>query len=247
MAATLPVWCSNNPSALLKPDDGLVNNGFKSSTVGNNFWLNYILNQLTTHSQIPVGLIKNSLAASMAGYLPLDGSTFGKATSGATYANNDYLSLFVLLWDNVTITPGKGASAIADWNANKTATLPDSRGSQLRGAKSTDTLLSVYNSTAEKVTLDINTMPVMQPSVNDPEHNHITDIIGRKAANSAVADWYAPELNVTSGDITATTTSRPAPAGITIDPVAGDPTNQPNAAPHNNVQPVMIVNWFVKY
>lgn len=73
------------------------------------------------------------------GFLWCDGRTIGNASSGATArANADTQELFVHLWTNfadaqAAVSGGRGVSAIADFNANKTIALPDVRGRVLAG------------------------------------------------------------------------------------------------------------------
>jgi hypothetical protein len=66
------------------------------------------------------------------GWVRENGLTIGGATSGATErANADTQALFVYLWGtdpNLVVSGGRGATALADFNANKTITLPDMRG-----------------------------------------------------------------------------------------------------------------------
>jgi hypothetical protein len=66
------------------------------------------------------------------GFVRLNGRTIGSATSGASErANADCQALFEYLWGadaNLTVSTGRGASANADWVANKTIALPDWRG-----------------------------------------------------------------------------------------------------------------------
>jgi hypothetical protein len=70
----------------------------------------------------------------LTGWVRLNGLTIGSAISGATgRANADTQNLYVYLWgicDNThcPVSSGRGASALADFNANKTITLPDWRG-----------------------------------------------------------------------------------------------------------------------
>ena len=75
------------------------------------------------------------------GWLKANGTTVGNAASGATRANADTAALFAALWDVAALailTSGgsgstRGASAAADYAANKRLTLPDLRGEFLRG------------------------------------------------------------------------------------------------------------------
>lgn len=66
------------------------------------------------------------------GFVRLNGRTLGSASSGATErANADTEDLFVFLYNedaNLAVSGGRGASAAADFAANKRLTLPDYRG-----------------------------------------------------------------------------------------------------------------------
>ena len=68
----------------------------------------------------------------ISGFVRGNGRTIGSATSGASErANSDCQSLFEFLWTvdaNLSVSTGRGASANADWTANKTIALPDFRG-----------------------------------------------------------------------------------------------------------------------
>lgn len=71
----------------------------------------------------------------LSGFVRANGRTIGSSTSGASErANADCQSLFEYLWAtdaNLSVSTGRGASANADWVANKTITLPDWRGRAL--------------------------------------------------------------------------------------------------------------------
>jgi microcystin-dependent protein len=73
----------------------------------------------------------------LSGFVRANGRTIGSATSGATErANADTQALFEYLWGadaNLTVSGGRGASANADWAANKTIALPDLRGRVIAG------------------------------------------------------------------------------------------------------------------
>jgi hypothetical protein len=80
---------------------------------------------------------------SLTGWVVLNGQTIGSASSGATqYANAAAQNLFVYLWTNCStpsnnnhcaVSGGLGATALADFQANKQITLPDMRDSDLVG------------------------------------------------------------------------------------------------------------------
>lgn len=71
------------------------------------------------------------------GFVRLNGRTIGSSTSGASErANADAQELFEYLWTNdanLSVSTGRGASANADWVANKQLTLPDFRGRAIAG------------------------------------------------------------------------------------------------------------------
>jgi len=64
------------------------------------------------------------------GWIMADDRTIGDSLSGATNrANADTQALFTMMWTNITdancpVSGGRGASALADFNAHKTITLP---------------------------------------------------------------------------------------------------------------------------
>lgn len=73
----------------------------------------------------------------LSGFVRCNGRTIGNATSGATErANADTSALFSFLWTadaNLAVSGGRGASAAADYAANKTIALPDCRGRVVAG------------------------------------------------------------------------------------------------------------------
>ena len=68
----------------------------------------------------------------LTGYVRANAMTIGSATSGGTErANADCQALFQYLWGvdtSLAVSGGRGATAAADWAANKQLTLPDWRG-----------------------------------------------------------------------------------------------------------------------
>lgn len=76
-------------------------------------------------------------AGAHTGWVRCNALTIGSAVSGATErANADTQALFTHLWQNDATLPvsgGRGATALADWNANKTIGVPDWRGCVIAG------------------------------------------------------------------------------------------------------------------
>jgi len=84
---------------------------------------------------VPVGVFYPTFATTEStGFLLMQGGTIGDASSGANKrANADTANLFAFLWNNLTqseaaVSGSRGASAVADFAAHKTITIPDMRG-----------------------------------------------------------------------------------------------------------------------
>jgi microcystin-dependent protein len=94
-------------------------------------------------SGFTTGDVKTTLkTAADIGWVMMNDGTIGNAASGATTrANADTQALFALLWNNVSdancpVVGGRGASAAADFAANKKITLPKMLGRALASAGS---------------------------------------------------------------------------------------------------------------
>jgi len=108
---------------------------------------------------LPVGAVQAfARSTAPAGWLSANGNTIGSASSGATNASADYSALFAVLWDNWSNTDlpildsagaasTRGASASADFSANKRLPLPDLRGIFVRGSGSQTISGVTYNKT----------------------------------------------------------------------------------------------------
>lgn len=95
------------------------------------------------------------MASAPSGYLKANGGTIGSASSGGTSrANADAISLYTVLWDNIANTElpiqdstgaasTRGASAAADFAANKRLPLPDMRGEWVRSFSDGRALIDV--------------------------------------------------------------------------------------------------------
>lgn len=199
------------------------------------------------------------------GWVRANGRTIGSSSSGASErANSDCQTLFEYLWTadaNLSVSTGRGASANADWVANKTLALPDWRGRALAalddmGNSAAGRLTSTYFGTAatalgaagglESHTLITAELAAHAHSLTDAGHTH-------NLAGSGTNNIQAFAFNVTgsvgagSGSIstrvldTATSgvTAASATTGITM-------SNAGSGSAHKNVQPTMLATLYMK-
>lgn len=100
----------------------------------------------TTGWPVPTGMVAAFLTSTLpSGWAKANGQTIGSASSGATgRANADTAALFEVIWNSTSNTTSviqtsagapttRGASAAADFAANKRLPLPDLRGEWIRG------------------------------------------------------------------------------------------------------------------
>jgi hypothetical protein len=195
------------------------------------------------------------------GFVRCNGRTIGSSTSGATErANADTQALFEYLWGadaNLTVSGGRGASANADWTANKTIALPDGRGLALAGLDDmgsgsrgvfTGATFSSGSSTtlgstlgAARRTLTIAQLPVVTPggSVTIP------------AASLAIPGLNATGYNV-GGQTPGTTLFGTAGGGAGVQAVfpqvssslIGTPFGSGQA--HDTISPYMLITTYIK-
>ena len=196
------------------------------------------------------------------GWLLLDGKTIGSASSGGTSrANADTSALFTLLWtdwDNTVLpiqdssgTPTtRGASAAADFAANKRMPLPDHRErvsagwdnladvTRLSSPVAGDTIGS--SGGAESHTLITAELPAHTHGAGTyaadtaGAHTHMTGegVLGGSGSGAAMRSNNNSVVSSSSGDHTHTISGSSASAG--------------SGTAHNNVQPTIIFNYQVK-
>jgi hypothetical protein len=167
------------------------------------------------------------------GWIPLDDGTIGNAASGATTrANADTQALYTLLWDNVSspsgdtycqIIGGIGASALADFTANKALTLPYHKG-RVIGRYGTATGVAAWS-------------PIIGQSQGEPIHTLIeaempSHTHGTSPGSSVVID------GATAGSLTFGPGAL-KDSGLVILATGSD-------QPHNNVQPSTFANAMIK-
>lgn len=192
----------------------------------------------------------------LSGFVRANGRTIGSATSGASErANADAQALFEYLWgadSNLTVSTGRGASAAADWAANKTLTLPDWRGRTIAGLDdmgntAAGRLTTVTFSAAttlgasggsEAVTLTTAQIPAhTHPNtLNDPGHNHTGYQPDDPSIGGRGGGGFATVISRTFQNSGTNTT------GITINNAA----NTGGGGPHSNMQPTMLATIFIK-
>lgn len=160
------------------------------------------------------------------GWVMMDDGTIGSAASAATNrANADTETLFTLLWNNVSdtyapVSSGRGASAAADFAANKTIKLLTVLGRALGVAGAGSGLTSRAlgeNLGAEDVTLT-------SAESGLPSHTH-TGTVG------------------TSSGVVSASGGTTIPIGATS---IGSVTAADAAAAHNNMQPTAFINARIK-
>jgi microcystin-dependent protein len=190
----------------------------------------------------------------LSGFVRANGRTIGSATSGATErANSDTQQLFEYLWgadENLAVSSGRGASANADWTANKTIALPDWSGCAIAGLDdmgggAKGRLSSTYFGTdatvlgatggTESHTLTTTQMPSHSHAntLSDPGHGHTVPFVATSSAGGGGGG------NFTMGPGNQTTNL--VTTGITI-------TNASTGGggAHNNVQPTKLATIYIK-
>lgn len=157
----------------------------------------------------------------LSGFVRANGRTIGSSTSGATErANSDTQALFQYLWGadpNLVVLSGRGASANADWVANKQITLPDWRGRALAG------LDDMGNSAAGRLTA------TYFGAVTGCAATVLGCAGGLESETIITTNLpaYTPSGSITNGAISLFVSGSPAVAGTTI--VAAPPGSGGNA------------------
>lgn len=169
------------------------------------------------------GDIKPTFATSQTGWLMLNGDTIGSAASGADQASADLGTLYTVLWDNLAdaqapVTGGRGASAAADFAADKPLQMPDGRGRSLLGSGQGNTAegggAGTDRTLGETLGAETHTLTVDELAAH----------IHSAATVSGSTEGGSGDPQVRSGNTGST---------------GGD-------QPHNNMQPNLVVNWLIK-
>ena len=198
---------------------------------------------------------------SLTGFVRANGRTIGSVTSGATErANLDTQQLFEYLWGadaNLAVSGGRGASASADWTANKTIALPDWAGCAIAGlddmgAGAKGRLTSSYFGTdatvlgatggAESHTLTTTQIPSHSHanSLNNPGHSHgytRPNYVLTQAGGSG-SIWT---LSIDPSPPVSNTNTNTGGTNITI-----TNANTGGGGAHKNVQPTKLATIYIK-
>lgn len=194
----------------------------------------------------------------LAGAARANGNTIGNTGSGATEGTGAaYQALYTLIWNQsaasgdpeIIISSGRGATALADWTALKTITIPDLRGRAPVGldqmgntvgaaGRLTNLTMSPDGTTlgavggSQTVTLSTSTMPSHNHTITDPTHAHT--VVAQTTAVQALSPGGFTTPNVST--LTYTTSSNAT--GITIN-------SNGSGGAHNNMIPVKAGTWYI--
>lgn len=164
---------------------------------------------------LPTGDVKfnASFTTSSPGWIPLKGGTIGNALSGATtLASEDACALYTVLWNNTidancAVSTGRGANALADFNANKTLSLPVTNGTFFR---SEDNANALHDITLCSVGGAVSSTALVDHTHTFPGGQHVpgsVGVFGDELWTNGAGPALAPTNNSAIGDLTATASS----------------------------------------
>lgn len=214
---------------------------------------------------IPTGQMSDFVGTTApTGWVLASGLTLGNASSGATgRANADTEELFTLLWNSfanaeLAVSTGRGASAAADYAANKTIVIPDLRGRVAVGkddmggstaSRITNAEVSIVGTTmgasggVQSVTLSAaqSGVPAHTHTITDPGHTHNQNSNTRttNAGANATDGGGGTSHQINNGTL-ATVSNTTGITGANANSTAAA------ASSHSSVQPSIILNKIIK-
>lgn len=242
---------------------GLVSGGTEVATVGPT---GIVDANSVVLSGIPSGtMLMFCSTTAPSGWVRCNGRTIGNASSGATErANADTSALYTLLWtayDNTVcpVSGGRGASAAADYAANKTLGLPDLRGRALFGlddmgnsaAGRLGTIITTPTTNGASGGTETHTLTTSQiPShthgagtlalSTDPGHTH--NIFTSTGANNT-GQGISGNDNNTNGP---TNTGSVATGGSHTHTISGSTGSAGTGGAHTNMPPAFLGTFIIK-
>lgn len=220
-----------------------------------------------------------AVSGTRAGWVRDNGRTIGSASSGATErANLDCQALYEFLWNGYSdtlcpVTGGRGASAAADWSANKPIATLDFRGRMACGlddmgnsaaSRLSGVTFSTGNATTAASLAGAATNTILQenlPNVDltagsDGDHDHMTVRATNTTEGSGMANLSATNSIVVQGTFLSSTEFNYALRndGTATRPTVGR-TSQDGAHTHtvplggsgtaiNNMPPIVLGTWY---
>lgn len=216
------------------------------------------------NEQTPIGFIQACLTSVLpAGWLWLNGTTIGNASSAATgRANADCLGLFTILWDalsdtNAPVSGGRGATAALDFAANKRLTLPNFAGyvpagrDEMNGVAAVSKLTSTYFGSSGSTLGNANgaeSKTIAQaniPSYTLPDTLTATTSVNLGNETLVHRGGTATDLGGGSGSGFNNTTRVTITASATTT-INGSVTSGGSGTPLSIVQPTYITNYMIK-
>lgn len=191
----------------------------------------YLQSKPDSSSGVEPGDVTHSYRTSKSGWLLMDdGYTIAK-TSGGTYNGTYLVDLYTVLWDNQSdakcpVAGGRGASAQADFDANKTLQLP-LQASRAHGGAGSGTGLTA-RALGDNVGEETHQLTVAELAEHDHSHDHTT---------TTGADFFG------GGSNQGLRTALINPQNFTS---TTDATTAGSDTAHNNMQPTHFLNTFIK-
>jgi microcystin-dependent protein len=177
----------------------------------------------------------------------LDDGNIGNASSSATTrANADTATLFAVFWDNISdtyaaVSGGRGASAAADYAANKTIDLPKAKGRALIGSGTgsglTARALGETGGTEDAINVS-HTHADTFATASTGAHTHNTQYYNSGIGGTTIG---TASKNATLSSLQATTS-----AGAHTHTVTGSVTTAGSSGTDVNSGPWSAINYMVK-
>jgi len=232
-----------------------------TDSLGNEIWTKDNIRLPVVDSGFSTGDVKISIkTVADSGWVLMNDTTIGSSGSGATgRANNDTEALYTLLWNNTVnancaVSSGRGASAAADFAANKTIALPKALGRALAvygsGSGLTPRALAVITGD-ETVALSEANLASHTHTFTGSSHKHTISVNtgSGEAVGTAVASTSAAIANssqIENEGIWHRTSSAENNAVMGAVVAGGTNSNTGSGTAHANMQPTLFLNIMIK-